>query len=206
MTALIFMLTAIAVIVLVIRLIIKLIRGRPALPSLKIILIVVVAYGVGWLFFYWGSKNVPVPFGTEVCFDDWCATVTQTESGPGVQRQFEKLRSDSTYIIVHIRMTNQARGIAQTPSDPRVHVLNDSGTAWAYSAAAQKLMETTTGPQPGIGHRLDLHQSLETVLVFAVPKNAGILKVSIEEGPPITNLLLPEDQMVFKIRTNVAIN
>ena len=34
------MLTAIALIVLVIRLIIKLIRGRPAMPSLKIILIV----------------------------------------------------------------------------------------------------------------------------------------------------------------------
>jgi amino acid transporter len=200
MTSLIFMLTAIALIVLVIRLIIKLIRGRPALSSLKIILIVVAAYGVGWLFFYWGSKNVPVLFGTEVCFDDWCATVTQIESGPAIQKQFEKLHSYSTYVIVHIRMLNQARGIAQTPSNPRVHILDGNGTAWAYSAAAQKLLETTLGPQPGIGHRLDLHQSLETLLVFAVPKNAGSLNVLIEEGPPITNLLFPEDKMVFAVK------
>jgi len=199
MTSLIFMLTAIALIVLVIRLIIKLIRGRPALPSLKIIVIVVAMYGVGWLFFYWGSKNVPVSFGTEVCFDDWCATVTQIECGPVIQKQFEKLNSDSAYIIIHIRMTNQARGIAQTPSNPRVHILDNKGTAWPYSAAAQRLLESVSGIQPGIGHRLDLHQSLETLFAFAVPKNTGDIKALIEEGPPITNLLFPGDKMVFKI-------
>lgn len=197
MASLIFMLTAVALIVLVIRLIIKIIRGRPVLASLKVILLIIFVYGAGWLFFYWSGKNVSVAFGTEACFDDWCATVTQTESGPAVQKQFAPRSTDSTYIVVHIRMLNRARGIAQTPSDPRVHMLDEKGNSYAYSASAQKLLETTSGPQPGIGHRLDLHQSLETLLAFAVPKNAGGLNVLIEEGPPITNLIFPEDKMVF---------
>ena len=198
--SLIFLLTAIALIVLIIRLFINVVRRRSVWPSLKIILIVVALYSAAWLIFYWSSKNVVAPLGTAVCFDDWCATVTQTESGPAIQKQFERLHSDSSYIIIHIRMINQARGIAQTPSDPRVHILDKNENAWTYSARAQKILELTSGPQPGIGHRLELHQSLETLLVFAVPKTTDGLNVLIEEGPPITRLIFPEDKMVFAVK------
>jgi hypothetical protein len=44
-----------------------------------------------------------------------------------------------------------------------------------------------------------LHQTLETLLVFDVPNEARGLKALIEEGPPITLLLLPDDREVFSL-------
>jgi hypothetical protein len=41
---------------------------------------------------------------------------------------------------------------------------------------------------------------METVLVFAVPKNSTGLKALIEAGPWIANLLFPVDEQVFLIR------
>jgi hypothetical protein len=191
MTSLIFLAALLALVVLVIRLVVKLARRKPAGRSLAVIAIIVVGYGLGWAVFKLTQKVSPVPFGTQVCFDDWCATVTAAE---------KKAIGDSLLIALHMEMINNARGIAQTPSEPRVHLVDDRGNIWAYSVAAQKSYEKQNGPQPGMGHRLELHQSMETVLVFAVPPNAAGLSALIEEGPWITGLLFPVDEQVFLIR------
>jgi len=63
----------------------------------------------------------------------------------------------------------------------------------------QQLLEKSRGSQPGLDQRLELHQTLETLLVFDVPNEARGLKALIEEGPPITLLLLPDDREVFSL-------
>ncbi len=191
MTSLIFLLTVLTLIVLIIRIIVKLTRRKPVRRGLIVLGVVVGVYGLGWMVFKLTQEVTPVPLGTEVCFDDWCATVAKTE---------QKVSDDSTLIILHIEMFNNARGIAQTPSEPRVHLLGANGTAWPYSANEQRTYEKQNGIQPGIAHRLELHQSMETALVFAVPKNTPGLKALIEEGPWITNLLFPVDEQVFLAR------
>ena len=99
---------------------------------------------------------------------------------------------------ITIKMSNHARGIAQKPSEPRVHLIDGKGHYWPYSVKGQQALEQNAGKQPGIDSKLALGESLETQLVYAVPVNAADIKVLIEEGPFITKLLLPEDQQVFQ--------
>lgn len=191
MTSVIFLLTILTLLVMLIRALIKLISHRPVRRTLIKISLIVVGYGLLWMLFKLSQKMVPVPLDTQVCFDDWCATVTRAE---------RRVTGDSTLIVLHLEMFNNARGIAQQPSEPRVHILDSNGYAWGYSEKEQQDYEKHNGAQPGITHRLELHQSMETVLVFTVPKNASGLKALIEEGPWITNLLFPVDEQVFLIQ------
>lgn len=139
------------------------------------------------------SRLTPVTPGTDVCFDDWCATVTGVEKTAGAN-------ADSSRIILHITVSNHARGIAQKPSEPRIHIIDADGHYWGYSESGQQELEKTQGKQPGIGSRLALGESLQTKLAFAVPAKAKGLKVLIEEGPFITKILFPESQPVFIIQ------
>jgi hypothetical protein len=190
MTTLIFLLTVVTLLVMVIRTSIKLIRHKPVRRTLITMGVIFACYGLAWMVCKLSQKIVPVPLGTQVCFDDWCATVTSTE---------RQVTGDSALIVLHMEMFNNARGIAQKPSEPRVYILDSNGHAWAYSEEEQQEYEKLNGIQPGIAHRLELYQSMRTVLVFTVPKNARDLKVLIEEGPWITNLLFPVDEQAFLI-------
>ena len=98
-------------------------------------------------------------------------------------------------------MTNKARGIAQKPSEPRIHILDENGQTWSISTIGQKALEASEGFQIPIDERLELHQSLQTKIVFDIPKDAKGLKAIIEEGPPfITNLLLQNNKKVFLLK------
>jgi len=199
MASLIFLLTVLILLILGIGIIINVIRHKPFGLKLKLAAVISVVYSISWIAFNLLSKDVPVALGTDICFDDWCAAVTQIDNGPAVQKQFERLHTDSTWIVLTLKMSNHARGIAQKPSEPRVHIIDAGDKEWARSKKGQELLEQTAGAQPGIGQRLELRQSLETKLVFAVPVQSTGLKVLIEEGPFITNLLFPDDRQVFLV-------
>jgi hypothetical protein len=193
MTSLLFLLATATLVVLSIRILIRLFRNKPIRGTLIAMGLLIVGYGLAWSLLKRAQKLLAVPLGTQVCFDDWCASVVKAE---------RQAVGDSSLIILHIEMFNNARGIAQTPSEPRVHILDANGQALPFSVNRQQEYEKYNGAQPGIAHRLELHQSMETVLVFILPRTAKDLKAKIEEGPWITNLLFPEDEQVFLIPGN----
>jgi hypothetical protein len=200
METLVFLLTFFTLLILFVITIAKAIKRRPIMPTTKKMAFIIAGYLVLWVMFYITSSYVIVPLGTDVCFDDWCATITQTENGPLVQKRFSSLSADSTYIIIHITMSNHARGIAQKPSEPRIHILDAKNHAWPRSIAGQGILEKVESKQSPLDSRLELHQSIETKLVFAVPASSKGLKVLIEEGPFITKLLLHASQEVFIVQ------
>ncbi|MDR3697840.1 hypothetical protein [Mucilaginibacter sp.] len=199
MTTILFLLTFLTLPVLLVRLIIKAIKRKPLKSTLKIMGLIAGVYLLLWTGFYFASGYTTIPLGTDVCFDDWCATVTKIDNEPVVKAKLPALPADSTWVILHIKMSNHARGIAQKPSEPRVHLIDAQGGYWPYSAIGQQALEKTEGPQPGIDNKLELHQSMETQLVFAIPATAKEVKVLIEEGPASTKLLLPDDREVFSV-------
>ena len=200
MTTLLFLLTFLSLLILLIRLIVKALRRKPVKSTLATMGIIAGTYLILWTVFYFISSFVTVPLGTDVCFDDWCATITQIEKGPAIKTKLPPLTADSVWAVLHVKMSNQARGIAQKPSEPRIHLVDGRGGYWAYSAKGQQALEHAAGEQPDIGSKLELHESLETMLVYAIPSNAKDVKVLIEEGPFITKLLFPEDQQVFVVQ------
>ena len=199
MTALIFLGTIVALLIFVVRGLMKAFQGKNIVSTSKSVLIIVVSYSLLWSIFYGISSDKVVPFGTDICFDDWCATVTKFER-PNTFGMGNQLRyPHGQFIILKIKMSNHARGIAQKPSESRVHIEDEKGNSYSFSREGQQALEKQNGKQTPIDERLELHQSLETQLVFDIPKEAKNVKVVIEEGPFITKLLWKEDREVFVI-------
>jgi hypothetical protein len=193
MTTLVFFATVLAILILVIKILLKVIGHKNAASSFRLLTIVVLTYTLLWIIFYFKSNDIAIPFGTNVCFDDWCATTTQAERPKNLGERYPH----GQFIVLHIVMSNHARGISQKPSEPGVHIIDGKGHWWAYSKEGQQALEKVAGKQISLDARLELHQSLETKIVFDVPKNAKNLKALIEEGPFITRFLLKEDNQVF---------
>jgi hypothetical protein len=165
---------------------------------------IVAAYALVWAICYFRSGDKPVPFNTDICFDDWCATVEGVDTAEILGMGPNAIRAKGVFMILHVRMSNHARGIAQKPSEPRIHIVNGQGELWAFSAEGQKALENTEGKQKNIGERLELHESKETKIVFDIPRHEKGLKALIEEGPFITAFLLPEDREIFLLNTAPA--
>jgi hypothetical protein len=199
MTTLIFFLTFLTLLVLLVSLIIKAIRRKPIKRTAKLIALIIGGYAGLWVIFYFISGYITVPLGTTTCFDDWCATITRVDRTSALPHGIPAPPTDSVWVILHVTMINQARGIAQKPSEPRIHLIDGRGGYWAVSEKGQKALEQAIGEQPGLDSKLELHQSLQTTLIFAVPANVKKVKALIEEGPFITKLLLPEDRQVYNV-------
>ncbi len=193
MAGLIFIGAFITVFILFIRIIIKLIKHKSIVATFRTITIISFCYGLLWVIFYLKSTEVAIPFGKDVCFDDWCATITHVERPKTLGKQ----NPHGQFIVLHVRMSNHAKGIAQKPSEPRVHLIDAQGHLWAFSKDGQQALENVVGRQIPIDEKLELHQSLETQLVFDIPQNAKKIKAIMEEGPFITRLLLHDDIKVF---------
>ncbi len=191
MATLVFFITVLAIIFIMVQTVISLVRGRSIVHQLKILLSLITGYTVLWLFFFAVRKDEAVAFGTPICFDDWCATINSVT--------FVKSQQDSTFVILNIGMINNARGIAQMPSQPRVHLIDSSGKAWPYSPLRQNILQKQYGVQPGIAHRLELHQTLNTKLAFAISNRVKKLTALVEEGPWITYLIFPQGRQVFAL-------
>ena len=196
MQTLYFLATILTILILVTIIVVNLIRKRPVLKTAKILLAVVTVYVFLWAMFYFKATQQTVPLFTDICFDDWCVTVTSYEKTEKIGNQ----APFGQFVILTIIMKNKARRVAQKPSEPRVRIIDDNSNSWTTSIVGQQALENIQGHLFPIDHRLELNQSLETKLVFDVPKNAYNLKILIEEGPFITKLLLRSDNKVFQIQ------
>jgi hypothetical protein len=196
---LIFLGTVIVILVFLIRIAIRIFRKESIASDSKVLLAIVLSYSFLWVVFHFISSYNVIQPGTYICFDDWCATIVKIEKSNNLAYENQELYAHGQFIILHIKMSNHARGIAQKPSEPRIHIVDDNGNYWMYSDEAQVFLEKIVGKQIPLDARLELNQTLETKLVFDIPKNKNNLKVLIEEGPFITRLLISENKEVFSI-------
>ena len=173
---LIVLLTLVALLVIIA---IDALRRKPVKKTQLALGIIILVYATAWAFCYTRAIFTTVPLGQDICFDDWCAAVTSVDQRP---------HSDT--ILLHITMSNHARGIAQRPDQPRIHLIDDAGHR--YSAIAM-------GGTP-LDSRLELHQSLSTTMTFTVPSNVPGVGALIEEGPLIAEFAYPGNKPVFKVR------
>lgn len=177
----------------------KIFQHRNIISSIKALGIIGLIYVLLWVFFYFFIPYKTVPFGTDICFDDWCATIMGFELRDSVGSD-QLISPDERFLILNIRMSNHARGIAQKPSEPGIHIIDEKGKYIPYSPEGQKALEEIEGKQIPIDVRLELHEALETRLVFKIPAESKKLKAIIKEGPFITKLLFNVNKEVFLLQ------
>lgn len=138
MRTLIFLLTILSLLILFVSLIVRTLRHKSIKQILKVLILTVASYIIVWFAFYLKSTYIIVPLNTDICFDDWCATVAQIEKGPDIQKQSTASATDSTLVVLDIKMSNHARGIAQKPSEPRVFLIDGNGNRYNYSVKGSR--------------------------------------------------------------------
>jgi hypothetical protein len=199
MGTLIFLGIVIAILIFIIRIIVKLIQHKSITTILRTAAIILVIYSVLWIIYYFSGSYKTIPLGTEICFDDWCATVTKIDNPPSLATGNDCIQPRGKFIVLHLKMINEAKRIAQRPSVPRVHIIDGKSTFYAFSEKGQHALEKQLGEQLPFDSRLELNQSLETEMVFDVPVTAKNLRILIEEGPFITTILFDDNKKVFAI-------
>lgn len=141
MTALIFFVTIIILFVLFIVLIIKVFKHKPVVSAIRTFVIIVLSYTMLWGVFYFISGYKVAPLGTDACFDDWFVTVTKTERPETLGSENQVLNPNGQFIILYIIMSNNAKGIAQKPSEPKIHIIDEKGNSYSYSPSGQLALE-----------------------------------------------------------------
>lgn len=195
MAEIIFLATILSTFLLLLKIIVLLIKKRCIKKSAYLILKIVGSYSLLWLVSFMLSKEEIIAPNTDICFDDWCATLVSYDKPESIG----SLRPQGQFIVLHIKMSNHARGRAQKPSEPRVKII-EGENSYSISQSGQQEFETIFGKQTPIETRLELHQALETTMVFDVPNEAQNLKVIIDEGPLfITKIISAGDKKVFQI-------
>ncbi len=141
--------------VLLVGIIVSVIRGKRVGNRAWLFGGVVAVYSLAWTIFYFARNEIPVPFGSDVCFDDWCATVEGVDTVKSLGIGPSEIRPNGIFFILHVKMSNHARGIAQKPSEPRIHIEDVDGNIWTSSAKGQRALESTDGKQNHIDERLE---------------------------------------------------
>ncbi len=102
MTTLIFFGASIAILIYLVRLVIKIIRHKTITYTLLTLIFVIVTYsGLGGIFYFIRSDK-PVSLGTDICFDDWCPTVTRIQKPIILGIENQQLNPQGQFIILNI--------------------------------------------------------------------------------------------------------
>lgn len=196
MKELYFVITFIVSIYFIIKILLKFLQRKSFKKDFAILLASVFLYIFLWTISFMNRANKTTALGEDICFDDWCATITSFTKSNSIGNQ----KANGQFISLSVRMTNKARGIAQKPSEPRINLIDGNGNTWGFSKIGQKSFENLHGKQIPIDQRLELHESLQTNIVFDIPKDAEEVEAIIKEGPQlITNILIQEDKKTFKL-------
>lgn len=115
--------------------------------------------------------------GQDRCFDEMCFAVTgaQTFLSPSAAS------GDRQLFAVTVRVTSHSRGRTQSEGGIRAR-LYDHGQYFAISTEAQRDYEQEHGKSPMLTQRLAPGESIESVLVFDVPRSIVHPSLTLDHG------------------------
>jgi len=188
---LIFLLFFLATVALIVLILYRSVRRRKTRILAFALLACLLAYAAVVVAFSLNSERRELALGTDKCFDDWCATVSEAHSLPNPHGG-----ADTKLVAVTLRVSNRARRAAFRPSQPRVSLILPTGSA-TRSAEAQRQFERQAGPQEDLAKRLLPGDTFQTTFLFEVPAATREASVALLEGPAIVTRFLAGDENSF---------
>jgi len=122
-----------------------------------------------------------VPFDQDLCFDEMCFAVVQTQTFPQLMSGNQPVRAQGTFYIVTVRVSNHGRGRTESEGGIRP-LLWSAGHSWPTSPAGQRAWDQTHGPTPPLTARLAPGESILSDQVFDLPADAAAHALIIDHG------------------------
>jgi hypothetical protein len=129
-----------------------------------------------------------VPVGTEQCFDDWCITVAGAAHRGG---------GAADTLVVTLRLSSQARGIAQGERDVRVYLVDEAGRR--YQPIPTPDMTPLSARIPPLG-------ALTTTRRFIMDASAPHPMLVVAHDPFPHCCIIADGESLFHRRTVVPLN
>lgn len=169
------------------------IRGRDMVVPVRMLLGLIGLYVVLWVVFLVARVDRLLPLGVDSCFDDWCAMVTGVDYPASLGRPDRPVHPNGQFVLLEVRLSNPPQLQLLRESQPRVFLVDTEGREWEPSARGQRALEESSGVQEAFVNAQDVQRTIDTELVFEVPKNTKGLKVRFDNKPGFWRfLLLPE--------------
>lgn len=117
-----------------------------------------------------------VPMKEDRCFDEWCLAVNDVR----VENELGTAKSEGSFYIIELSISNHSRGRAQRASSAAIHLLDGQGKRYDISLVGQQAYETVYGSVPPLTLMMEPGESYITYQVFDLPKNVGSISLTVE--------------------------
>lgn len=129
------------------------------------------------------SLNSPrrvLEVGEDWCFDDWCVAVSDVTLASELGPPERLVRTDGVFYVVRLRLSNHARGRTQRAGSAAAYLVDGRGDRYDVSHEAQAALEAQEGPARPLTAPISAGQSIDTVQVFDLPREASEVGLTVE--------------------------
>jgi hypothetical protein len=142
--------------------------------------------------------------GQEHCFDEMCFSVKNAAATKTVGAGPDQVSAHGVYYIVTVQLRNDAKRVAQKPSDPQLWIQDQQGRRHAEMIGTGDTGLAVGQPVDASqlwGQRLQAGESQAQTIAFDLP--AGIIQpvLVITEGGGPTFLIIGDENSPFHART-----
>jgi hypothetical protein len=148
-----------------------------------------VLVGVGF-----ASRPNYLPMGTKQCFDDWCVSVERAAQQPTIGAGPESAQASGVFRLVTVKVTSQARRVAQRAADVEVCLIDSRGQRYAPSPIGQRALDLAAGSGPELSSMVEPGASFERTVVFDLPTDASDVGLIVTHGRFPSVLIIGDTQ------------
>ncbi|MGB7265949.1 MAG: hypothetical protein WBC92_10585 [Terracidiphilus sp.] len=112
-----------------------------------------------------------IPIGQDGCFDEMCSAVIHAETAGELGPPGQTVKAQGIFYVITMRVSNLSRGRAQREGGLRA-LLWAAGKSYEVSPDGQSAWETANGATARLTAQLQPGESIESVQVFDLPKDA----------------------------------
>ncbi len=144
-----------------------------------------------------GKPQRAVPFGQELCFDEMCFSVVRAETATILGPTGQTVHAQGIFHIVTVRVTSHSLGTTQSEGGVRAYLVSN-GRSYGVSASGQSAWQAANGNTPPLTATLEPGQSVGSVLVFDLPRDATNPGLSLSHGLTPGYLVIGESPLFRK--------
>lgn len=144
--------------------------------------------------------------GEEHCFDEMCFSVQNVVPSKTLGAGSQQLTAGGIFYIVTVQLRNDAKRVAQKPSDPGIWIQDQQGRSYTQILGAGDALGQTLDANRLWDQKLQAGESQARTLAFDLPADTANPLLVIAEGGGPTFLIIGDENSPFHTKTAFLLN
>ncbi len=139
--------------------------------------------------------------GEEHCFDEMCFSVQNVATSKTLDEGNQKLTTGGIFYIVTVQLRNDAKRVAQKPSDLAIWIQDNQGRSYTQILGAGDALGQPLDASRLWDQKLQAGESQARTLAFDLPADTAEPRLVITEGGGPTFLIIGDENSPFHAKT-----